>query len=248
MKTKLLKKLSLFILIISIFVPRAYSGDAGNIAITVTIPPAEITGRHIFYNGSAFGETIAPDKKPLFAGQKATFVNYTSYSGGINGIMIDIKYASKPGNIDQEDFALKVGNEDNTANWTNAPAPPTSITVTELSDTTHRIKLIWADNAIMKEWLQIKVLATENTGLTQENTFYFGNAIGECGYPPTDAKVNAFDMLGARDNQRTFRDPAPIDFRYDYNRDERVNATDMLIARNNTTHFRNALRLITPQE
>ena len=58
-------------------------------------------------------------------------------------------------------------------------------------------------------------------------------------------RVDPFDMLGARDNQRNFLNPAPIDFPYDYDRDARVNATDMLIARNNTTHFLNALRLIT---
>ena len=75
--------------------------------------------------------------------------------------------------------------------------------------------------------------------------FYFGNAIGESGNSTSDAKVNAFDMLGARNNLRTFLDQVPIDFKFDYNRDQRVNVFDMLIARNNQTHFLNALRLIT---
>jgi hypothetical protein len=82
-----------------------------------------------------------------------------------------------------------------------------------------------------------------------------GNAIGETGnaFEDTDptndeTKVNATDMLVARDNPRGYRDPAPIDFNCDFNRDTRVNATDMLIARNNPTHFRNALKLITPEE
>ena len=51
-------------------------------------------------------------------------------------------------------------------------------------------------------------------------------------------------MLGARDNQRNFLNPAPIDFVYDFNRDARVNASDMLIARDHQTHFLNALQLI----
>ncbi len=51
--------------------------------------------------------------------------------------------------------------------------------------------------------------------------------------------------MAARDNHRNFLDPAPVDFRFDFNRNARVNATDMLIARNNQTHFLNALRLIT---
>lgn len=104
--------------------------------------------------------------------------------------------------------------------------------------------MLWADGAIKKQWLEVKVLANTYTGLNQEDVFYFGNAVGETGNSPTDAKVNAFDMLGARDNPRTFLNPAPIDFAYDFSRDKRVNATDMLIARDNPTTFLNALKLI----
>ena len=53
-------------------------------------------GRHVFYNNSAFDGNdpranadddlaVAPDKQALLPGQTATFVNYTSYGGGING-------------------------------------------------------------------------------------------------------------------------------------------------------------------
>ena len=112
-------------------------------------------------------------------------------------------------------------------------------------DDASRLTVIWPDDALMNGWLQVTVVAGEATGLTEEHIFYFGNAIGESGNSASDAKVNAFDMLSARDNQRNFLDPAPIDFFVDYNRDARVNATDMLIARNNQTHFLNALRLFT---
>jgi len=213
---------------------------------------AQIIGRHIFYNNSAFdkvsdsltdNDAIAPDKEALLPGNTATFANYTSYPGGINGIIIDIRNPADPTNITSNDFTFKIGNNNDIADWANAP-PPESVTVTQLDATTHRIKLIWPDNAIMKQWLEIKVLATNSTGLRKEDTFYFGNAVGESGNSATDAKVNAFDMLGARDNPRHFLNPAPIDFNYDYSRDKRVNTTDMLIARDNQTHFRNALRLI----
>ncbi len=62
---------------------------------------------------------------------------------------------------------------------------------------------------------------------------------------PGDAKVNALDMLGTRDNQTHYPDLADITNVYDYNRDQRVNVTDMLIARDNQTHFLDALKLIT---
>ncbi len=51
--------------------------------------------------------------------------------------------------------------------------------------------------------------------------------------------------MAARDNQRNFLDPAPIDSPFDFNRDARVDVTDMLIARHNQAHFLNALRLIS---
>jgi hypothetical protein len=88
------------------------------------------------------------------------------------------------------------------------------------------------------------VLANADTGLAAPDVFYFGNAIGEAGNSPADARVTATDMLMARNNPRSFTDPAPINLVCDYNRDARVNATDVLIARNNQTNAANALRLI----
>ena len=62
---------------------------------------------------------------------------------------------------------------------------------------------------------------------------------------PDVFKVNAFDMLGIRDNQTHFPDVADITNLYDVDRDQKVNVTDMLLARDNQTHFLNALRRIT---
>ena len=105
--------------------------------------------------------------------------------------------------------------------------------------------IIFADNAIQKQWLQVTVLATGNTGLEEPDVFYFGNAIGESGNSTTDAQVDAFDMAAARENRRTATDPAPVDFPFDYNRDGRVDDRDTAIARDHSTHFLNALKLLT---
>jgi len=56
--------------------------------------------------------------------------------------------------------------------------------------------------------------------------------------------VTAADLLLARNNPRSFLDPAAVDFAYDYDRDGRVNTTDVLLARNNQTSFLSTLRLI----
>src|SRR5207253_10262387 len=98
---------------------------------------------------------------------------------------------------------------------------------------------------IQKQWLQVTLKADATTGLAKNDVFYFGNAIGESGDSTLNANVNATDELNARANQRNFLNPAPIDFKYDYNRDGLVNATDQLIARGNQTNFLSALKLIT---
>jgi hypothetical protein len=66
--------------------------------------------------------------------------------------------------------------------------------------------------------------------------------------PIEDFKVNAIDMLGARDNQTPFPEVAGITNVYDVNRDQRVNVTDMLLIRDNQTHFLDALQRITVPE
>ena len=218
---------------------------------------AEVVGRHVFYNNSAFDGNdedanarnncaIAPDKQALLPGQTATFANYTSYASGINGIMIDMAGLADPEQLDAADFVFRVGNDDDPSGWTPAP-PPREISVAAgagdgLSD---RVTILWDDGAVVNQWAQITMLDTERTGLLAPDVFYFGNAVGETGNSGADAKVNAVDALLARNNPRSLTNPAPIDFPYDYDRDARVNATDMLLARNNQTHLFDALKLIT---
>ena len=220
-----------------------------------TEPHLKGGSRRVFYNNSAWdgndalsGATddgvVASDKQALLPGGTATFANYTSYSRGINGIMVDV--AGMQGMPTSDDFEFKVGNSDSPSGWDDAPEP-TSITVRpgEGVDGSDRVTLIWPDGVIRKQWLQVTVLPGGNIGLAQPDVFYFGNAVGESGNSAIDAKVNAFDVLGARDNQRTFFDPAPIDFPFDFDRNKKVNVLDMFIARNNMTHFINAVKLIT---
>ncbi len=245
---------------------RLGSNRWGNVATSWTAEPpspgsvslvAEVAGRHVFYNHSALDgnhaganaqddAAIATDKQPLRPGQSATFANYTSYVGGLNAVMVDVADLPAGATLAADDFRFRVGNDNQPDGWTPA-ANPASITVRpdEGTGNSDRITLIWPDKAIQKQWLQVTILATADTGLPEPDVFYFGNAPGESGNSTGDTKVNAFDMLGARDNRRNFLYPAPIDFPFDYNRDQRVDAADMLIARANQTHFLNALRLIT---
>ena len=108
-----------------------------------------------------------------------------------------------------------------------------------------RVTIIWADGAIQKQWLQVTVKATENTGLAENDVFYYGNAVGDSGDSTQNAYVNATDQIGARDNPHGRTNLADITDVYDFNRDKYVNATDQIIARDNATGRTNALVLMT---
>jgi len=213
-----------------------------------------VIGRHVFYDDSAFDVStdvaIAVDKQPLLPGQTATFSNYTSHDLGINGIMVDIGGLENPDGLNLDTIGnylgFRVGNDDNPDGWEEAPSVRTvGVRPGEGVDTSDRITITWPDYAIQNEWLQVTVLANEFTGLEEEDVFYFGNVVAEAGNSGSDTLVTTTDLLLARNNPRTFLDPAGIDFPYDYNRDQRVNTTDLLLARNNTSNFLTSLKLIT---
>ena len=42
-----------------------------------------------------------------------------------------------------------------------------------------RVTITFADNAIQNQWLQVTVLANENTDLEEDDVFYFGNVVAE---------------------------------------------------------------------
>ncbi len=227
---------------------------------------SSVVGRHIFYNNSKWDadpanpngdpaanayddNAIAAEnssdphlsKTALLPGQTATFNNYTSYSLGINGIMVDFDHL--PGTVTAADFEFKMGNTATPDTWLPAPAP-LSVTVRQVNGI-DRVTIIWADGAIQNTWLQVTVKATANTGLAQNDVFYYGNAVGESGNSATDTLVNGADDVAARLNPRTPFNPAAIDNPYDYNRDRLVNSADQVIPRYNATTPWTMLKFIT---
>ncbi|MDY7010415.1 MAG: hypothetical protein SVV80_06635 [Planctomycetota bacterium] len=135
------------------------------------------------------------------------------------------------------------------SDWSDAPAP-SSVTVRKGAgaEGSDRITIIWPDNAIRKQWLQVTVKSTSATGLALPDVFYFGNAIGETGNSASDATVKPTDEIGARNNPHTLggsEGPAGIEDVYDFNRDRKVGPTDEIIARSNGTNSTTALKLIT---
>ncbi|APZ90438.1 Calx-beta domain-containing protein [Fuerstiella marisgermanici] len=230
--------------------------------IDVGVVPATVAGRSIFYNKSKFDGTpggndgpddssaIAIDKTALLPGQTANFVNYTSYTRGINGIMVDLANLAAPGAITAADFEFRVGNDNTFASptWTSAPAP-TSVNVLTGAGAggSDRIVIVFADNAIEKQWLEVKVLANVNTGLATPDVHYWGNWAGESGNGSgLNTVVNTTDALNALNNPTTSTISADVDNNFDFNRDGVVNTTDAFTSILNSTTSTDFLRLISP--
>lgn len=222
-------------------------------AFTVEAATATIVDRQIFYSNSSFDGVdddmaIASDKRALLPGETASFTNYTSYSRGINGIMVDV--SDIQGAPALSDFEFRIGNDDNPSGWEQLTAPrlPNIDVVLDGGGVgVERIVLTWADNEIENTWLEVTVLSNANgggMGLTQDEVFYFGNAIGETGNDGGNAFVDGSDYAAVRDDPHNFLNPAPIDNPHDFNRDKFVDGSDLAIVRDNNTNFLNDLNLI----
>jgi len=214
----------------------------------------DVAGRHVFYNNSIFDGNdaaanaaddgaIATDKEALRPGQKATFANYTSYSRGINGIMIDVDGLA--GTPTAADFEFRVGNDNDPTGWAGGPAPvDVAVRAGAGVGGSDRVSLVWADEAIKNQWLEVTVKATEQTGLVRDDVFYFGNAIGETGNSPDDAEVTPTDQIHVRNHPHTNQNPCDVTDPYDFNRDSLVTPSDEIICRENGASSLTALRLI----
>ena len=207
----------------------------------------QVLGRYVFYNNSAWDGSapaasaaddaaIATDKAALLPGHTAGFANYTSYSRGINGIMLDV---SNAGAVSASDFHFKVGNDSSPAGWA-APAPlSVSVRVGAGVQGSDRVTILFADGAITGEWLQV-------AHVPSGDVFYFGNAIGETGNSSGDAEVSPTDQIGVRNNPHSLGvNPATIQDAYDFDRDGKVGPTDHILCRNNGTNSSTALKLIS---
>src|SRR3990167_2974214 len=134
-----------------------------------------------FYAGSTFGQTPAPDKQALLAGQTASFTNISGYSGGITGVAIDITRLPQTDTaLSNADIDLKVGTTSDTSAW--APAPtPAEASLTPDTNGTHRLYLTFPPNSIKNTYLAVTLKATPATGLTKPYQFIYGSAPGDTG-------------------------------------------------------------------
>ncbi len=244
----------------------------GTIVANATLPPpSSVVGQFLFYNGSgtstrydhndlainSFDDAaIATDKTAYLwedAGA-ATFANVSSYTKGINGIMVDI--AGSHGTITAADFIFRVGNNNSPGLWTTANAP-TSVSVRAGAGVSgsDRVEIIWNGAAApFGKWLEVITLANANTGLAQKagypagqgDAFFFGNAPGNTGTGDTGSNslVNSLDEAAIRANNALVSANIPITNVYDVGRNASVNVIDESAARLNGTNPSTTLKYL----
>ena len=208
-------------------------------------PPA-VVGRSLFYNGSTFDGgnaaidaaddlAIATDKTAYLPGSgQATFASVSSYTPGINGLMIDVGGLAGEGTAD--DFVVRVGGDNALEAWQLAPAPSAlSVRPGAGVGGTDRIEIVWASGAIANRWLEVIVKGNDatggfntNTGLTESDVFYWGSKVGDSGTGPAGA---TFDTTSTDAAQvfATIGGGKPITDLRDYNRDGQITSTDAAI-------------------
>ena len=179
---------------------RIGTSASATVSIADNDPTPAVLGRHLFYNhspldgggigaGPADDNAIATDKSALIGGQSPAAANVSAFSGGINGIMIDV--TSLAGYVAASDFTFRVSGPD--GSWNTAPTP-TSVTVRAGAGTAggDRITIIWADGAISDKWLEVTVKQGGTIGLSQADTFCFGNLAADAN---GDSRVDFSDYL-----------------------------------------------------
>lgn len=202
-----------------------------------------IVARSVFYNRSAFDgrsarpdarddAAVAPDKRALAPGETPSQANYTNYTRGINGVIIDFAGLPPGARLSAADFTFRVGNNGHPDSWKPGPAP-SSVTVraSPAAGAESRVTIVWRDRAVRNTWLQITVAANTSTGLASPDTFYFGNVIGDArdvGGPV--AGVVEGDLALAASNLTA---SAGADNPYDFDRNGRVTRADVRFARRN---------------
>jgi hypothetical protein len=216
-------------------------------ALRIAPAPPSVAGRHLFYNRSAFDGgsaaagvlddgAIAADKQAYrpaaAAGAGPRFANLSSYSRGINGVMVDV--AGLFGRaLALSDFEFRTGTGPDPAAWPLAPAPSMAVRRGAGAGGSDRFTFVWPDNAVRNTWLRVTVKSNGTTALAAPDVFYFGHLAGESGnrWPASGPAVNAVDQARTRAAIAASRGAVPITNPFDYNRDGRVNALDLAVSR-----------------
>ena len=221
-------------------------GQVWRISFTGGFGPTQVVSRQLFYNQSQFDGNdpaanaaddgaIATNKSAyLPGGGTITTSSTTSYTRGINGIMIDL--AGNHGPISASDFMFRVGANNTPSTWASAAAPVQIVVrAGDGAGGSDRVEIVWADGAIRNTYLQVIVEGNDaaggfntNTGLASSDVFFFGNRVADSG-TGTSAAVFQTTSTDAIQVFATITGSAAISNLRDYDRSGNVTSTDAAI-------------------
>ena len=166
--------------------------------------------------GAADDGAIASNKTALRpGGGRSTLANVSSYSRGINGVMVDM--VGLAGTPTAADFGFRVGRGADLTAWTAGPAPfEVMVRAGAGAGGSDRVTLRWLDSTVRNQWLEVTVKAGGQTGLAAGDVFYFGSVVGEI-VDSGALMVNSSDVLSARAAARFGL--VPVTTAQDVNRD-----------------------------
>jgi hypothetical protein len=205
---------------------------------------ATVVARHVFYNHSALDRSaradarddraIATDKSALLPGAAITPANFTGYSRGANGVMIDVQGLPAGAVLTVADFDFRAGNNSSPQSWRPAPRPR-QIAVRASPDGANaaRVTLVWKDKAIRNSWLQVTMLANADTGLAAPDVFYVGNLVGHSAQSDGAAGVAQVGPDDVALPASRLRQTAAPNDPADYDRNGRITRADVTAARKN---------------
>lgn len=222
--------------------------------VYTVLPAAQVEARSVFYNNSTGANissigtaqnAIATDKGVLrVPGSISNFSNYTNYSRGLNGIIVDV--AGLPSSSTANDIlnSLQFAQWNGIASTgfqpiSSAANPSVTLFPDQGLNNSTRVKIVLADEMVKNTWLRVTLVSNPQTRIATHDTFYLGHVLADVnvGNTPLRYRVNADDVSAIRANQSGFPNTATITNPYDLNRDGRVNADDVSIVRANQQGF-----------
>ena len=216
--------------------------------ININVGSGQVLGNRLFYNNSKYDVNngainanddlaLASDKTGYNGTGTATFANVSAFNKGITGIMVDLQSGigtHSAINLTSGDITFKVSpttfvttTYNQLSTWSAAPTP-TAISVRLGAGVggSDRLEITFATGVIKDEWIQVRVLADANTGLSNDDVFYFGSRPGDASVGDTAAlaKTDGNDATAALNNIVGLT--TPVWNLTDYTRDGKVDGSD----------------------
>lgn len=198
---------------------------------------AGLSNSWVYYRGSSYSqggtniEAALDTSKTLIVAdaeaQTTSFANVTSYTRGINGIVLEVP-GLPAGALSDADFSFRMGTSQTPGLWGTAPLPNDIIVTSQTGASAPRIRIEWEDNAIQNTWLQVTIHANENTGLNAPVILYIGHVLAEIDGVSPYRRTSIDVGLMRKEVRNTL---VPIDNPYDIDKDRRVTSIDVGILR-----------------